>query len=143
MRMPVAAYSICTMALLLTATPSTGAEHEHPPAPTSATMLLSKPLEGIPGKETIMYIVELPPGASSPPHRHDAHVFLYVLEGAIVTQIAGQDAVTVHPGQTSYESPSDVHLVFANTDDARPAKVLVVMVKDIGAPRTREVTGAE
>jgi len=93
---------------------------------------------GVPGKEILMLTVEYLPGGASLPHRHDAQVFVYVLEGAVNMQVAGGPLVTLHPGQTFYESPADVHVVSANASKTAPAKILVFIVKDKGAPVTRE-----
>ena len=96
--------------------------------------LMSKDLTGNPVKEVSMIIVEYPPGASSPVHRHNAQAFVYVLEGSIVMQVKGGKEVTLTPGQTFYEGPDDVHVVDRNASTTRPAKMLVVLVKDKGAP---------
>ncbi|HEU4618980.1 MAG TPA: cupin domain-containing protein [Gammaproteobacteria bacterium] len=98
--------------------------------------LLTKPLAGIEGKEGLMLTVDIPPGGDSPPHRHNANTFVYVLEGSVVMQVAGQPAVTVSKGQTFYESPTDVHTVSRNASKTEPARILVFMVKDQGAPVT-------
>jgi quercetin dioxygenase-like cupin family protein len=98
------------------------------------TPLMGKDLAGLAGKEGVMLTVEYAPGASSGKHRHNAHTFVYVLEGAIVMQVAGGEAVTLGPGQTFYESPDDIHLVSKNASDSQPAKFLVFFVKDKGAP---------
>jgi quercetin dioxygenase-like cupin family protein len=98
------------------------------------TPLMGKDLAGLPGKEGVMLTVEYAPGASSGKHRHNAYTFVYVLEGAIVMQVAGGEAVTLGPGQTFYESPDDIHLVSKNASDSQPAKFLVFFVKDKGAP---------
>jgi len=98
------------------------------------TPLLSKDLPEFPGKEATMVTVEYPPGAASAEHRHNAHTFVYVLEGSIVMQVEGGAAVTLGPGQTFYESPDDVHAVSKNASDSRPAKFVVFFVKDKGAP---------
>ena len=68
------------------------------------------------------------------PHRHDAQVFVYVVQGSIVMQVEGGETVTLGPGQTFYESPTDIHSVSKNASDSQPAKFLVVFVKDKGAP---------
>ena len=94
---------------------------------------------GVPGKELLMLTVEYLPGGASLPHRHDAQVFVYVLEGQIKMQVAGGPVVTLGPGQTFYESPTDIHAVSANASKTKPAKFLVFIVKDKGAPVTREV----
>jgi quercetin dioxygenase-like cupin family protein len=98
------------------------------------TPLLAKDLTGIPGKEGAMITVEYAPGESDAVHRHNAHVFVYVLEGSIVMQVRGEKEVTLEPGQTFYEGPGDVHVVGRNASNTQPAKFLVFFVKDKGAP---------
>ena len=98
------------------------------------TEMLSKDLHNIPGKEGLMITVEYPPGASDPIHRHNAHGFIYVLEGSIVMQVKGGQEVTLTPGQTFYEGPDDVHVVGRNASQTEPAKFVVFLVKDRGAP---------
>jgi quercetin dioxygenase-like cupin family protein len=100
----------------------------------NVTPLMSEVLTDISGKEGLMLTVEYPPGGSSPIHRHNAHAFLYVLEGSIVMQVKGGKEVTLTPGQTYYESPNDIHAVGRNASTTVPAKFLVVLVKDNGAP---------
>ncbi|HEX8897029.1 MAG TPA: cupin domain-containing protein [Terriglobales bacterium] len=98
------------------------------------TDLFSKDLANIPGKEGVMMIVDYPPGSVDPIHRHNAHAFLYVLEGSIVMQVRGGKELTLTPGQTFYEGPDDVHVVGRNASKSKPAKFVLVMVKDKGAP---------
>ena len=100
------------------------------------TPLMAKDLAGIAGPEGTMITVEYAPGGSSNVHRHNAHVFVYVLEGSIAMQVKGGKEVTLEPGQTFYESPSDVHTVSRNASSTKPAKFLVFMVKQKGAPPT-------
>jgi quercetin dioxygenase-like cupin family protein len=96
--------------------------------------LMSKDLTGNPEKEVSMITVEYPPGLSDPVHRHNAQAFVYVLEGSVVMQVKGGKEVTLTPGQTFYEGPDDVHVVGRNASTTRPAKMLVILVKDKGAP---------
>jgi quercetin dioxygenase-like cupin family protein len=98
------------------------------------TPLMAKELAGLSGKEGVMLTVEYAPGGSSAPHRHNAHTFVYVLEGTVVMQVTGGNAVTLGPGQTFYESPEDVHLVSKNASDSQPAKFLVFSVREKGTP---------
>ena len=98
------------------------------------TSLMSKDLPEFPGKEGLMISVEYPPGASDPIHRHNAHAFVYVLEGSIIMQVKGGEPVTLTPGQTFYEGPNDVHIVGHNASNTKPAKFIVFLVKDKGAP---------
>jgi len=96
--------------------------------------LLSKDLANLPGKEGLMITVEYPPGSSDPIHRHNASAFVYVLEGSIVMQVRGGQEVTLTPGQTFFEGPDDVHVVGRNASQTKPAKFVVFLVKDKGAP---------
>src|ERR1700732_4420904 len=98
------------------------------------TELLSKDLTNLPGKEGLMITVEYPPGSSDPIHRPNANAFVYVLEGSIVMQVRGGKEVTLTPGQTFDEGPDDVHVVGRNASKTKPAKFVLVMVKDKGAP---------
>ena len=98
------------------------------------THLMSKDLKDFPGKEGLMIKVEYPPGTTDPIHRHNAHAFVYVLEGSIVMQLKGGKEVTLTPGQTFYEGPDDVHIVGRSADKTKPAKFVVFLVKDKGAP---------
>lgn len=98
------------------------------------TPLMTKDLMEIPGREVLMITVEKAPGGADPIHRHNAHAFVYVLEGSIVMQVDGGKEVTLTPGQTFYEGPSDVHVVGRNASSTKPAKFLVLLVKDKGAP---------
>ena len=102
----------------------------------TVTPLITKDLTGIPGKEATMVTVEYAPGGSSAEHRHNAHTFVYVLEGSVTMQVKGGKEVTLGPGQTFYESPEDVHTVSRNASGTKPAKFLVFFVKDKGAPAT-------
>ena len=100
----------------------------------SVTSLMSKELTDFPGKEGLMITVEYPPGWSDPVHRHNAHGFIYVLEGSVVMQVKGGKETTLTPGQTFYEGPDDIHVVGRNASSTKPAKLLVLLVKDKGAP---------
>jgi quercetin dioxygenase-like cupin family protein len=116
-------------ALLLSFTASVAAQE-----PAKVTTLMSRDLTDLPGKEGTMLIVEYAPGGADPVHRHNAHAFVYVLEGTVIMQVKGAEPVTLHPGQTFYEGPNDVHLVGRNASNTEPAKFLVVFIKNKGAP---------
>ena len=100
----------------------------------TVTSLMSKDLKETPGKEVLMITVEYAPGGTDPIHRHNAQAFVYVIEGSIVMQVKGGKEVTLTPGQTFYEAPDDVHLVGRNASSTKPAKFLVFLIKDKGAP---------
>lgn len=104
-----------------------------PPQPV-VSELMEKALPDIPGKDALMLIVDYPPGAQDPVHRHNAYGFVYVLEGSIVMQVKGGKEVTLTAGQTFYEGPEDVHTVGRNASKTKPARFLVTLIKQQGAP---------
>lgn len=121
--------AVATCAVLLLA-PSARAQ-------TIATPLLTKDIPEFAGKEVVVSTVEYPAGVASAPHRHDAHTFVYVLEGTVMMQVAGGPVLTLGPGQTFYENPTDVHATSKNASQTAKAKILVFMLKDKGKPGTR------
>jgi quercetin dioxygenase-like cupin family protein len=113
------------------------------PPPAVVKQLIDEDLVGADRKELLMLTVKYLPGGASLPHRHDAQVFVYVLQGELTMQIAGKPAVTLRQGDTFYETPTDVHLVSANASKTAPAKILVFIVKNKGAPVSRDVSPGE
>lgn len=107
------------------------------PPTAIAKQILTQSLPDLQGKEVSMVTVEYPPGAVSAPHRHDSDTFVYVLEGSIIMQVAGGKLMTLHPGDTFYESPTDVHSVGRNASNTERAKFLVFFVKNQGAAASR------
>jgi quercetin dioxygenase-like cupin family protein len=124
-------FRIFTIALLL-ATGTAGAQEA--PAEALVTELMTKGLSDYPGKEAVVITVDYPPGGENPVHRHNAHAFVYVLEGSIVMGVRGAEPVTLTPGQTFYEGPEDIHTVSRNASLTEPARFLVVLFKNIDDP---------
>jgi len=106
------------------------------PPRSSGRDLMVRELPDLAGKEALVRANVYPPGTSNPPHRHDAHVFLHVLEGQLIVQLKGGQPVTLNPGDTYYEAPDDVHVMSRNPSDTIPVKALIFMVKQRGAPAT-------
>lgn len=102
--------------------------------PPKVSVLMSKPLPDIPGKEVVLLSVEFGPGGADPVHRHDAHGLVYVVEGSVVMQVRGGEEVTLTPGQTFYEGPTDIHVVGRNASNTAPARILAFLLKDQGVP---------
>ena len=100
----------------------------------NVTPLVTKDIPELSGKEVEMITVEYAPGAVDPIHRHNAQVFVYVLEGNVIMQVRGGAQQELGPGQTFYEGPNDVHTVGRNASKTRPAKFLVFFIKDKNAP---------
>jgi quercetin dioxygenase-like cupin family protein len=119
-----------------TAQPAATPQPSEAPQPKDAEVkeLFTKDLPDLPGKEGLMLSVVYLPGASDPIHRHNADAFIYVLEGSIIMQVRGGKEVTLAPGQTYYEGPNDIHTVGRNASQTKPAKFVVFMVKEKGAP---------
>ena len=128
----IAAVVALSIALALGSVSTLSAQQSSVSAP-----LMSKDLPEFAGKEVVMSTVTYPAGVASAPHRHDAHTFVYVLEGTVVMQVEGGQPMTLGPGQTFYENPTDVHATSKNASQTQPAKILVFMIKDKGKPATR------
>ena len=124
-----------TLLFLITGT-AVAQEPKVASAPPEAKVLslMTRDLAEFPGKEAVMITVEYPPGSIDPVHRHNAQAFVYVLEGSIVMQVKGGKEVTLTPGQTFYEGPEDIHVVGRNASKTKPAKFLVVLIKNKSAP---------
>jgi quercetin dioxygenase-like cupin family protein len=91
----------------------------------TVTRLMTKDLPDVAGKEGMIEIVDFAPGEASQPHRHNADLFVYVLEGTVITQVKGGKPQTVHAGEVFHESPTDLHIVSRNDSETQPAKLLV------------------
>lgn len=124
-------FQVCTLLILLvTNTLFNGAEGQ----------LLNMPLPELPeNQEILVSEVTLAPGQESSPHRHNAHVFVYVLEGRVNMQVAGGELVALSPGEMFYENPDDIHMVSQNASDTESAKFLVYIIKTVGMPVTTQV----
>ncbi|KVX60591.1 cupin domain-containing protein [Burkholderia stagnalis] len=120
--------ALLVSSLLIVVQPATAAPQ------AKVTPLTTEPLPEYPGKEVEMIVVEYPPGSVDPVHRHDAHAFVYVLDGSIVMGLNNGKEVTLHAGDTFHEGPEDVHTVGRNASRTKPAKFVVLLIKNKGAP---------
>jgi quercetin dioxygenase-like cupin family protein len=114
--------------------PSLSPERGAPTREATVRSLISRDLAGDPARELTMIAVEYPPGNVDPVHTHHAQSIVYVLEGSVVMQVRGGTPVTLVAGQTFYEGPDDVHTVGRNASATTPARLLVILVKEKGAP---------
>ncbi len=103
-------------------------------AQETITLIMTHPLAASSGSEALMYTVDFPPGFSSPIHRHDAQVSVYVLDGSVVMQVKGGKELTLGPGQSFYENPNDIHIVSRNASNSKPAKFLVFLIHKKDTP---------
>ena len=128
----MARMKIMLVSLFLTA--STLAAQQPADKEAKVTHLMVKALAENPAKEVVVLTVEYAPGGVDAVHRHNGQAFVYVLEGTIVMQVKGGKEVTLTPGDTFYEGPDDVHVVGKNASSTKPAKFVVVLIKEKGAP---------
>jgi quercetin dioxygenase-like cupin family protein len=126
--------TLCVLVLFAAGTAAAQQAPTATPPRASVTELMTKTLAEYPGKELLMITVDYPPGSVDPVHRHDAHALVYVLEGSIVMGVRGGKTVTLTPGQTFYEGPNDVHTIGRNASQTKPAKFLVVLLKNRDEP---------
>lgn len=98
--------------------------------------LLTEAIAEYPGHELTLLTVTYPPGGESKPHRHDAHIIVYVLQGAVEMQVKGKPSHVVHAGETFVERPADVHEISRNASSTEPATFLVVALKRAGKALT-------
>ena len=124
----VASILVPTSALMAQKAATPSSAHE------TITPLITKDLAGFRGEQALMYTVDFPPGFSSPAHRHNAQVFVYVLQGSVVMQVRGKEELTLEPGQSFYEDPNDIHVVSRNGSSTKPAKFLVFLINKKGTP---------
>lgn len=119
--------------LALSLTPAQSVLAANPPPPDVKVDSVTA-LPDYPGKEVMILTVSYPPGGADPVHRHDAHGFVYVLEGSIVMGVKGGKEVTLTPGQSFHEGPEDIHTVGRNASQDKPAKFVVFLLKDQNKP---------
>ncbi len=118
------------LALAFVAQPALAHEADHG---GGVAQRLSQPLQ--PGlDEGVLLVVTLAPGEASPAHRHQAHVFVYMLEGEVLMQVAGGPERRLRPGDVFEEKPDDIHTQARNLSSTAPARFAVFMVKKQGVP---------
>lgn len=125
---------------VLSASTSSSADQQNEASSVVVRPLVTRALPDVQGKEVTMLTVEYAPGGASPPHKHEAHTFVYVLEGEIVMQVEGGKETRLRAGETFYESPTDIHTVSRNASRTQPAKFLVFFLKNAGAPASMPVS---
>jgi quercetin dioxygenase-like cupin family protein len=111
------------------------------PAAIRRQLLDQRPVAGAPGLETQLWLIDYPPGASAPVHRHPVVGIGYVIEGAFDSTFAGQAPVHVSAGQSFVDPARSEHSVFRNSSATQPLKMLVAYTIPSGTP-IMELTAA-
>jgi len=101
--------------------------------PFKRTVLLKTDLTGLEGKESVVVLVELAPGASSGKHYHPGHEVNYILEGSGTLELEGKPTVTLKPGVTNHIQPKQVHNA-TNTSATDPLKLVAFFIAEKGQP---------
>lgn len=109
-------------------TPGTNAQAQRPA--TIVKPVSCEKLPDVPGKAVTTAIVEFPPQAYSPAHRHPGSVTAFVLKGMVRSQLAGGPVGTYKPGGTWFEPPGALHLFAENASSTEPAELLAFFVAD-------------
>ncbi|MBV9122496.1 MAG: cytochrome P460 family protein [Planctomycetes bacterium] len=115
------------------------------PPPTTATVVLQQLLrEKLDGQDAQLTLVELEyaPGASTPPHHHSGPVAVYVLEGAIESQLEGGPLTTYRRGEAFFEPAHGQHRVSRNASQVLPARFLAYFLTPKGEPLTIPEAGS-
>src|SRR5215207_2344806 len=104
--------------------------------PIKRTELIRADVDNVAGKETVIYIADLAPGAAGARHTHYGNEFVYILEGSLTVKPDGKEPVTQKQGETAHLAPADGVHAAKNGSTTEPAKVLVVLVVEKGKPLT-------
>lgn len=114
-----------------------GATDHARPGGEVITPLQRQVMKDVPGKQVQMITVDYAPGQESTPHVHPGSAFVYVLEGEVVSQLAGKGEVKYRAGDSWYEPPEVPHLVSRNASRTKPARLLVWLVTGENDPILR------
>lgn len=87
-----------------------------------------------PNQEVVIQEITLPPGQVGRAHRHDAYVYVYVVEGAVDMQVDGGEVVRVSAGEVFVETPDNVHTMNNNASATEPARFIAFLIKDADKP---------
>lgn len=126
---------LCEMASANAQGPNAGAAQA---APRAAGPVFKHDLPNITMDDwevTVSY-VDYPPGRVGQAHHHAGFVLAYVLEGAVVTKISGQEQRTYQTGEMFFEPPGSTHEVSSNASATQPAKLLAMIFAKKGVQLT-------
>ena len=115
---------------------TTRANAQTPPAAPTSVFQHDLPNLTMEGWEVNANWVDYPPGRVGSPHRHPGFTLVYVLEGAVVAKVTGQEERTYKTGEMFYEPPGSVHEVSKNASQTEPARLLALNFAKKGLPRT-------
>ena len=101
--------------------------------PIKRTVLFRGNLEGVEGKEIVVFIAELAPGAVGSKHYHPGPEFFYVLEGTLAHEPEGGPAHMMKVGDFGSNPNKSVHTIRNPSTTAR-ARAIDFLLSDKGQP---------
>src|SRR5918995_6117624 len=102
--------------------------------PIKRKELIRADVADIAGKETVIYIADVMPGAAGARHTHYGDEFVYILDGSLIVTPDGKEPVILRQGETAHLAPADGIHAAKNGSSSEPAKVLIVLVVEKGKP---------
>jgi quercetin dioxygenase-like cupin family protein len=124
-----------SLALLL---PLVASDADAQPTPSTLTTIFKHDLPNLTMDDWEVNVnwVDYPPGRVGAAHRHPGFTLAYVLQGAVVAKITGQEERTYTTGQMFMEPPGSVHEVSRNASQTEPARLLALNFAKKGLPPT-------
>src|SRR5262245_41537655 len=102
--------------------------------PIKRTELHRSDLADVVGKEAVIYIADVMPGAEGGRHTHYGDEYVYVLEGTLIVTPDGQQPITLKKGDVSHIAPKDGVHAAKNGSSSEPARALVFLVAEKEKP---------
>jgi quercetin dioxygenase-like cupin family protein len=131
MRIRVVIFSVV---MLLTAGVSPALLAAEPNQNASIKQVYRAAMPDQPGTDIVIIKVDYPPGGTTPPHTHPGLAYVYVLSGAVISQVDNDGPTTYRQGQMWSELAWQHHLVSKNASATQAASLLVFFIIPHRAP---------
>src|SRR3954468_17476507 len=89
--------------------------------PIKRTELLRSDVADVPGKQTVIYVADVAPGAEGARHAHYGDEYVYILEGTLTIKPDGKDPIILGRGQAAHIAPGDGVHAAMNGSKSEPA----------------------
>jgi quercetin dioxygenase-like cupin family protein len=101
--------------------------------PIKRTVLFRGDLEGAPGKEIVVFVADLAPGAAGSKHYHPGPEFFYVLEGTLAHEPEGGSPHMMKMGAFGSNPNKGIHLI-KNPSTTERARAIDFLIAEKGQP---------
>ncbi|MGB8028764.1 MAG: cupin domain-containing protein [Terracidiphilus sp.] len=88
-------------------------------------LLCSSAVEGLPGWETRLYLIEYPPGADGSGHHHPVVGLGYILSGIILSAFGDDPAIEIHAGEAFQDDAHRIHTISRNASETDPLRFVI------------------